>query len=344
MASVRRIIVGVCAAWLVSIGLPVAAQSARAPHAPVVENAVRIDGIDVEEVAELAVGTRLTFSVFGTPGAVASLQIEGARNGLLLREAERGIYEGTYTIDAEDRIAAGGPVVATLRRGADVTRSALDEPLVLGAAMPDPQHDPAPRTAVEQPRDPDRRAAVDWNRRTAVDRDRQTAAELPEDPTGPTRRAAPIANDPPPAPSPRSAPAEPMPANAAPPPQPWAATPLPRRAAACTDCAVVEAIRPVETNERDGIAGAVTGGLLGAILGHQIGHGDLRGFARIVGAIGGALTGRAIERAGNRRVRYDVVLRLPDGGSQIHSYDTPPPLRVGDRVRVPSVTYARAPD
>ena len=108
--------------------------------------------------------------------------------------------------------------------------------------------------------------------------------------------------------------------------------------------AVVESIRPVETTDRDGIAGAVTGGLLGAILGHQIGHGDLRGFAGIVGAIGGALTGRAIERAGNRRVRYDVVLRLPDGGSQIHSYDTPPPLRVGDRVRVPSVTYAHAPD
>ena len=135
-----------------------------------------------------------------------------------------------------------------------------------------------------------------------------------------------------------------MPADASPPARPWAATPLPQRAAVCTDCAVVESIRPVETIDRDGLAGAVTGGLLGAILGHQIGHGDLRGFARIVGAIGGALTGRAIERAGNRRLRYDVVLRLPDGGSQIHSYDAPPPLRVGDRVRVPSVTYARAPD
>ena len=89
------------------------------------------------------------------------------------------------------------------------------------------------------------------------------------------------------------------------------------------------------------LAGAVAGGLLGAILGHQIGHGDLRGVAGIVGAIGGALTGRAIERASTRQVRYDVVLRLPDGGSQVHSYDAPPPVRVGERIRVPPVITAR---
>jgi outer membrane lipoprotein SlyB len=317
MASVRRIIVGICAAWLVSTGLPVAAQSGGAPPAG---STVRIDGIDVEEVPQLSVGTRLSFSVFGTPGAVASLQIEGARNGLLLREDEPGVYEGIYTIDAEDRIAAGGPVVATLRRGADVTRSVLDEPLVLGAAMPDAQPVPERRAAWDEP------------------------ARLP----APARQASPPAPDLQPVPSRRAAPLDATTADAAqpapPPARPWAARPLPRRAAACADCAVVESIRPVETTDRDGVAGALTGGLLGAILGHQIGHGDARGFASIVGAIGGALTGRAIERAGNRRVRYDVVLRLPDGASQIHSFETPPPLRVGDRVRVPSVSYARAKD
>jgi len=283
MASVRRIIVGVCAAWLALIALPAMAQTGRAAPAAA---PLRIDGINVEEVGQLAAGTQLSFSLFGTPGAVASLQIEGARHGLLLREAERGVYEGTYTIDTQDRIAAEGPVVGTLRRGAEVAQSVLDEPLVLGAAVPDAS-------------------------------------------AAPTRRAA------------TSGPV--VPAEVSPPQRPWAAAPLPRRAAACTDCAVVESVRAVETTDREGIAGAVTGGLLGAILGHQIGHGDLRGFARVLGAVGGALTGRAIERAGSRRVRYDVVLRLPDGGSQIHSYDAPPPVRVGDRVRVPPVTYARAP-
>ena len=65
--------------------------------------------------------------------------------------------------------------------------------------------------------------------------------------------------------------------------------------------------------------------------------------AILLGAVGGALTGRAIERASNRQVRYDVVLRLPNGASQVHSYDSPPPVRVGDVVPVPAVTYARAP-
>ena len=280
MASVRRIIVGWCAAWLACISVPAEAQRARAP---LTEMPVRIDGIDVEEVARLDPGTRLSFSVFGTPGAVASLQIEGARHGLVLREAERGVYEGTYTIEPDERIAANAPVVATLRRGAEVAQSVLEEPLVLGAAMPDG------RTA--------------------------------------SARAAPVA--------------EPRPAEVAPPPRSSAPTRPLQRNVACTDCAVVESVRAVETDGRDGVAGAVAGGLLGAILGHQIGHGDLRGFAGILGAVGGALTGRAIERAGTRQVRYDVVLRLPDGGSQVHSYDAPPPVRVGERIRVPPVITAR---
>ncbi len=280
MASVRRIIVGWCAAWLACISVPAEAQRARAP---LTEMPVRIDGIDVEEVARLDPGTRLSFSVFGTPGAVASLQIEGARHGLVLREAERGVYEGTYTIEPDERIAANAPVVATLRRGAEVAQSVLEEPLVLGAAMPDG------RTA--------------------------------------SARAAPVA--------------EPRPAEVAPPPRSSAPTRPLQRNVACTDCAVVESVRAVETDGRNGVAGAVAGGLLGAILGHQIGHGDLRGFARVLGAVGGALTGRAIERAGTRQVRYDVVLRLPDGGSQVHSYDAPPPVRVGERIRVPPVITAR---
>ena len=280
MASVRRIIVGWCAAWLACISVPAEAQRARAP---LTEMPVRIDGIDVEEVARLDPGTRLSFSVFGTPGAVASLQIEGARHGLVLREAERGVYEGTYTIEPDERIAANAPVVATLRRGAEVAQSVLEEPLVLGAAMPDG------RTA--------------------------------------SARAAPVA--------------EPRPAEVAPPPRSSAPTRPLQRNVACADCAVVESVRAVETDGRNGVAGAVAGGLFGAILGHQIGHGDLRGFASIVGAVGGALTGRAIERAGTRQVRYDVVLRLPDGGSQVHSYDAPPPVRVGERIRVPPVITAR---
>ena len=94
MASVRRIIVGVFAAWLALITAPAMSQAGSRAS---VDAPLRIDGINVAEVPQLAAGTQLSFSLFGTPGAVATLQIAGARHGLLLREAERGVYEGTYT-------------------------------------------------------------------------------------------------------------------------------------------------------------------------------------------------------------------------------------------------------
>ena len=114
-------------------------------------------------------------------------------------------------------------------------------------------------------------------------------------------------------------------------------------ARACADCALVESIRRVDTDPGDaGVAGAITGGVLGAILGNQIGHGDTRGFARVVGAVGGALAGREIERSQSRAFRYDVLLRRPDGTSQVHSYDHVPPFRVGDTVWLPVMTQAQA--
>jgi hypothetical protein len=323
MASVRRMIAGVLAALLAWTCASAAAEPSRPPAA--VGSPVRIDGLDVEEVPQLRVGTQLNFSLFGTAGAVATLQIDGARHGLLLRETEQGVYEGTYTIDAQDRIPADGQVVATLRRGAEVATSVLDEPLVLGAAPRERAHEPA-LAAADPP-------AVDI-RRSAEPRTAATPQTAPggfdldsPDDTGPKMRRLPAE---------ASAPV-PLPA------RPLRLPPPLRVAGGCADCAVVESVRTVETAGREGVGGAVAGGLLGAILGGEIAHGDLRGFARILGAIGGALTGREIERANSRRVRYDVLLRRPDGSSQIQSYDSPPPLRVGDTVRLPPVTFARAP-
>lgn len=310
MASVRRIIAGVLAALVAWTCATAAAQPSRAAETSratvASESPVRIDGLDVEEVPQLGVGTQLNFSLFGTPDAVATLQIDGARHGLLLRESERGVYEGTYTIDDQDRITADGQVIATLRRGADVAKSVLDEPLVLGAAAPAAARSPDARGPDAQGPD--------------------LSGSRPE-PRGPVARRSAV---------------EPMPVPVVP-ARPSHTAPPVAVASACSDCAVVESVRAVETGGREGIGGAIAGGLLGAILGHQIGHGDLRGFARIVGAVGGALAGREIERASSRRVRYDVLLRLPNGSSQVHSYDSPPPLRVGDSVRLPAVTYARAP-
>ncbi|WP_280150587.1 glycine zipper 2TM domain-containing protein [Piscinibacter sp. XHJ-5] len=102
----------------------------------------------------------------------------------------------------------------------------------------------------------------------------------------------------------------------------------------CEDCAVVEAVRPVEVMGRPGAFGAIAGGVLGAILGHQVGRGDGRTLAGVLGAVGGAYAGRELERRQQPRLRYDVVVRLPDGSAQTRRYESPPPFRVGDRLRV----------
>ncbi|NUZ07981.1 hypothetical protein [Piscinibacter koreensis] len=97
---------------------------------------LRIEAADVEQVGRLTPGAALNFSVFGAPGASAQLQIEGAARPLALREVQPGIYEGTYTVGHADRIRPSSPVVATLRRGSEVARIALAEPLQLGAPRP----------------------------------------------------------------------------------------------------------------------------------------------------------------------------------------------------------------
>jgi len=290
MAFVRWIRRGTFVTLLVLCELPVMAQPAWASTPPLSsERAVRIDGLDVEEVPRLSSGTTLNFTLVGTAGAIASLEIDGARHGLPLREIERGVYEGTYTIDGLERIAPDARVVATLRRGADVATSVLEEPLVLGTAAPDPA-----AKAASADRAPPGRSTTQGG--SAADADRAL----------PSSRLPPVV------------------------------------ARACGDCAVVESIRRVETaREGDGVVGAITGGLLGAILGNQLAGRDLRDVARLVGAVGGAIAGREIERSQGRAVHYDVLLRRPDGSSQVHRYERLPPLRVGQTVRLPALAYAQ---
>jgi hypothetical protein len=133
MATLRQVILGVLAALLASTTVPALAQPSGG--APSDTAGLQVEEFDVEQVPQLASGTHLTFSLYGTPGAEATLQIEGAQRVLRLHEVQPGMYEGRYTIDAQDQIRPDARVTAVLRRGGQVTASVLKEPLQFGASV-----------------------------------------------------------------------------------------------------------------------------------------------------------------------------------------------------------------
>jgi outer membrane lipoprotein SlyB len=147
MKILRRVAAGVLAILVVMFCGAASAQTAdsrtRAGAAP-----PRVDGFDVEQVTQLSPGTGLLFTLFGTPGAQATLRIDGAVRRLDLVEGQAGVYEGTYTLGAADNVAADSRVVANLRLHDEVVTTLLEEPLVLGAAaLPLPQEQVAPVVA-----------------------------------------------------------------------------------------------------------------------------------------------------------------------------------------------------
>src|SRR4051812_4873733 len=93
----------------------------------------RIDGFDVAPVPRSIPGRELKFTLFGSPGGSAVVQIAGATGDLSLAEAETGVYEGIYTIRTRDHITAAGKATVNLRVGNKVSSMVLDEPLIAAA-------------------------------------------------------------------------------------------------------------------------------------------------------------------------------------------------------------------
>jgi hypothetical protein len=142
MSGVRGAIVGVCAAVL--LGLCAAGSAAGAADGWAT-GPVRIEGFEVEPVARLEAGVQIPFTVYGSPGATATLRVDGARAPLALREIYGGVYEGRYVVRPDDRIAPHASATATLRRGGEMATARLEDPLVEGVARAAP---PAPVPAV----------------------------------------------------------------------------------------------------------------------------------------------------------------------------------------------------
>ena len=92
-----------------------------------------ITGFDVKQVERLSPGSEMVFTLYGTPGADARINIDGINGQYLLPEVEPGVYVGSYTIRSYDRLSATSMVTGNLRLGNEVATAVLDESLLAGA-------------------------------------------------------------------------------------------------------------------------------------------------------------------------------------------------------------------
>jgi len=291
----RLVISSALAVWVACIAPP-----AQSRDAPMAASSLAIEGVDVEQVTTLASGVPLRFTVFGTPGSLAALRIEGARRPLELRETDPGVYEGTYVIDAGDSIRPESRVTASLQRAGDVAYSTLDEPLLLAAG------------------------SVPW--RTAA----PAATPVPIIDAPPSAPPVVVVESRVATPVPVVVARGRSPSDAA----EIAAAPAPRDVVPCGDCAVVESVQAVEAAPRGGVIGAIGGAIAGALLGKELGAEHNRRVLSVLGAIGGAFAGREIERQATRSTQYDVVLRRADGSLLKRRYEQAPPFSVGETIRL----------
>jgi hypothetical protein len=70
---------------------------------PTTGGSIEIDSFDVNVDGALRAGSTVEFRLQGTPGGTATVQIPGVVKDLALRESNRGIYTGSYTIPENSR-------------------------------------------------------------------------------------------------------------------------------------------------------------------------------------------------------------------------------------------------
>jgi outer membrane lipoprotein SlyB len=315
----------------------------------------RIDGFDVAPVPRSIPGRELKFTLFGSPGGSAMVQIAGATGDLPLAETESGTYEGTYTIRTRDRITAASKATVNLRVGNKVSSMVLDEP-VIAAANSGPTA--AQRAAANGPKiekfdvdAPSRltageelfltlngtsggtataqvtgvrgkialsetRPGVYEGTYTIRNRDRIEVASAATATLRVRDRET------------TTALGRPLQANTG-------SHHRARQAAApaCVNCGVVESINQVQVKGEGSYLGKIGGGLAGVLIGSQIGNGKGTTVAEIAGAVGGAVAGNEIEKRMKTTTHFEAVVRLDNGGTQTFTYAAQPAFAVGTRVR-----------
>lgn len=347
----------VLAAWLVlgiGLGGPLAGSPAQAQGSRQAGTAPQITGFDVQPAERLQPGAELPFTLWGTPGATATLDIAGAVRPLHLREGRPGVYDGVYTLSGRDRVAPDAAVVASLRRGNQLSRASLAEPLQRGwQATPAAASDRGPvieRFAVTQA---GQRRAGHAERVLLLRVDGSPGARVWALLPGAANRRIRLTEDSPGVYTARYTvgDADHLSADAAATavmrlgghradsslPHALAGVPLPpapRRQQACAECGTVLAVNRLQVEGEGAPLGAVAGGVLGAVLGSQFGQGDGRTAAGVAGAVAGGVLGHQVDRRRLRHEQFEVLVRMSDGSQRSVDLDADPGLRKGDLVRV----------
>lgn len=115
----------------------------------------------------------------------------------------------------------------------------------------------------------------------------------------------------------------------------------PATAASCSLCGVVESVRVLQRAGEGSGLGAVAGGVVGGILGNQVGGGSGRTAMTVVGAGAGAYAGHELEKNMNKKIRYQVRVRMDDGSQRTFTtsraeFDVGQRVQVRDRRLVPA--------
>lgn len=351
----------VCLAATLALSLPMATTPAFAQQGGrVAVQPLQINGFDVQPADRLVPGADLSFTLWGTPGATASLDITGVGRKVYLQETRPGVYEGVFTLSSRDRVAPDAHVLASLRRGNVVSTAALAEPLQQGwQPAPAPQAvDSVPsiqRFTITQGGTIDRRnqqrervltlrvdgtpGARVWAMLPGADvrriRLNETSSgvytaqytvtsadhlDASADATAVMRLGERRADTT----LPRALSAVNLPVDGG---RRW-------QSASCATCGTVVAVNKLQVSGDGTPVGTVAGGLLGAVLGSQFGKGDGRTAAGVAGAVAGGVIGHEIDKRRNVHEQFEVVVRMADGSQQTVNVDADPKLRSGDAVRV----------
>ncbi|MDB5866373.1 MAG: hypothetical protein JWO70_4179 [Betaproteobacteria bacterium] len=139
-AAVRATLVARGRSAVATVNLKAAPPVAAAPATPTPaapgQTAAKIERFNVAPVDKLDPGVDLKFTLIGTPGARAAVNIQGVNRDVAMTEVKSGQYEASYTVRRLDHFPPSGNIVARLEAGGQTARTRLNQALLVAAKAP----------------------------------------------------------------------------------------------------------------------------------------------------------------------------------------------------------------